>query len=663
MPEWQMTPIYWTPVHDTAPVVRATWFYKETMLPVETSVANLLEAGYVGLQVWMDVWSDELNSAVEAGAAGEMKIVHKLWPEPTVTSTVRTSKSIAVGGEALVGTATSTLAVKSDTPEKVREKAVEAACKVIDIATGSDGVDNKASGSSVAELPEAARRYASFCVIYANKTEARLLKPSLLPSVYFGRKPLASYIRKGSKLGIAVVRGFDQAAWNKLHPSPTGPTPQKAKEGVATAASGVPPSIRQQMDPMLARSQVPKVTDLILVIHGIGQKLANRNENFHFTHAINSFRREINVELGSKGVQARLRKDVGGMMALPVNWRHSLSFDEGGYRDDDPAINEFTLEDITPETLPSVRNIVSDVMLDIPYYLSHHQPRMIAAVVKEANRVYQLWCKNNPGFANKGRVHIIAHSLGSVMAMDILSHQPTRVPNSLADPASLNLDAENLDHFLFDTRNLFLAGSPAGFFLLLKKAQLLPRAVYASTASNENSVVYGERGDYGCIAVENIYNIINPYDPVAYRMNAAVDAAYSASLKQAFIPSASPGWFGSSSKSSSLAAFAGTSTGASPATLTRLPSNVELETHNFTREQLAEERMSLLNDNGQIDFYLKYGGGLLEIQWLTMLGAHSSYWASADFVRCVVGECGRAGGKEGCFAGMKAVKRKVRVGG
>jgi hypothetical protein len=143
-------------------------------------------------------------------------------------------------------------------------------------------------------------------------------------------------------------------------------------------------------------------------------------ESFHFTHAINAFRREINVEVGSKEVQARFRRDMGGIMVLPINWRHSLSFEEGGYRDgsENPARNEFTLADITPETLPSVRNIVNDVMADIPYYMSHHQPKMVAAVIREANRVYQLWCRNNPGFAENGRVHIIAHSLGSECSPD-----------------------------------------------------------------------------------------------------------------------------------------------------------------------------------------------------------------------------------------------------
>jgi hypothetical protein len=50
MPSLQMVPIYWTPVNDTAQVIRGTWFYQDSMLPVEASVANMLEAGYLELK-------------------------------------------------------------------------------------------------------------------------------------------------------------------------------------------------------------------------------------------------------------------------------------------------------------------------------------------------------------------------------------------------------------------------------------------------------------------------------------------------------------------------------------------------------------------------------------------------------------------------------------
>jgi len=78
---FRMQPIYWSPVNDIASVVRGTWFYADNMLPVEVDVSNMLEAGYVELRAWSQTWTDELNSAVEVGAAGEERILHKLWPE------------------------------------------------------------------------------------------------------------------------------------------------------------------------------------------------------------------------------------------------------------------------------------------------------------------------------------------------------------------------------------------------------------------------------------------------------------------------------------------------------------------------------------------------------------------------------------------------------
>lgn len=95
---------------------------------------------------------------------------------------------------------------------------------------------------------------------------------------------------------------------------------------------------------------------------------------------------------------------------------------------------------------------------------------MIQALVAEANRVYRLWCGNNPGFAQRGRVHLIAHSLGSVMAVEILSKQPDVPP-----PLDLSKPMPESNFFEFDTTNLFLLGSPAGFFLLLERGSLTPR--------------------------------------------------------------------------------------------------------------------------------------------------------------------------------------------
>jgi len=413
---------------------------------------------------------------------------------------------------------------------------------------------------------------------------------------------------------------------------------------------------------------------LVLVIHGIGQKLSERVESFHFTHAINAFRRSVNMELGNDAVQKVLRDDLGGVMLLPVNWRSTLSFEEGGPMKAGDKIkhntltDDFTLKDITPDTIPAVRNLISDVLLDIPFYMSHHKPNMIRALIREANRVYRLWCKNNIEFHKDGRVHIIAHSLGSAMALEVLSNQPTTVPPiDLRDrKIKLPTDKPQTKHFDFDTKNLFFVGSPAGFFLLLEKGKLVPRKGRnkpgADHADDVSKGIVGDAGTFGCLAVDNLYNVLNYNDPIAYCLNSAVDASYAGSLKKAQVPSASTGWFeaiGNAMRVITPGVSGTPNLGVGEMvkpTTQRMPSQLELEVHNFSREELAESKFYLLNDNGQIDYFLSSGGGPLEIQYINMLGAHSSYWSSLDFVRFLVTEIGRKPGRSNTLANMKVVK-------
>lgn len=312
----RMEPIYWSPLSDVAQIVRGTWFYKDSMMPVEVEVANMLEAGYLEMQPWTQTWRDELDSAVEVGAFGEMKILHNLWPEKRTKPESRPSTSQQMQTTGLVQ---STLPDGDDDPEKERRETVENACDLIDISTGPEGPDHKAAGDLEYGADGRKRTYLKAGVIYATDTEAYILKPTLQPSDYYGRRPLANYIRKGRAIGVQVVRGFDQSTWDKLHPRKNTPKAQAAREGVSSAQAGAPQFRRQKSDPDLAQSERPKVTDLVLVIHGIGQKLSERMETFHFTHAMNAFRREMNVELGMSDVKRHLRDDMGGIMCLPVS--------------------------------------------------------------------------------------------------------------------------------------------------------------------------------------------------------------------------------------------------------------------------------------------------------------------------------------------------------
>ncbi|KAL4893586.1 DDHD domain-containing protein [Aspergillus ambiguus] len=641
LPNLKMKPIYWSPLHDISNVLRATWFYKNTMLPVETELANKLEDGYVYLKPWTDTWQDELNSCVDNGADAEMKIVHRLWQKD-----ISRPQSSRVGAQ--------------DQRGPTLEPSGEETPTGLDIAI-SNG--NRPAGGTAIHS-EAVKPFTNSSVIYVNSRDAQILRPSLLPSVSRGRTPLSA-IRKGRQIGIPVIRGFSRRLWDQLHPSK--PSPVDVRNYLRSSQSRAMPRAgghRQVCYACAMEELRPTPTDLVFVVHGIGQKLSERMESFHFTHAINAFRRNVNMELNSEPVWPHVRQDHGGIMVLPVNWRSTLSLEDADLDSqgvEDPTTNQFTLNDITPETIPAVRSLISDVMLDIPYYLSHHKPKMIQAVVKEANRIYRLWCKNNPGFQQTGRVHLLAHSLGSAMALDILSHQPTKVPDFDFSKTSIHGDI-----FEFDTKNLFICGSPAGFFLLLNKGNLMPRRGRNKPGCEGEDLFRGVAGEvdtYGCLAVDNLYNIMHTTDPIAYRVNAAVDRDLARSLKIASIPSSTSSFwqsFGSVFRWSSGPSLVSSATTnpVRPAAVSKLPSNVEMETHDFTREEIAEKRMLLLNDNGQIDYFLSGGGGPLNIQYLNMISAHSSYWTLTDFVRFLVIEVARKQGREHTLPMLRAEKKK-----
>ncbi|KUI73881.1 hypothetical protein VM1G_09225 [Cytospora mali] len=645
LPVLQMKPIYWSPVNDIAIVSRATWFFKDTMVPVEPAVANQLEAGYRELRAFSQEWQEELRCAVEVGPLGEEKVSYPLWSQPVSLPAARNED------------------------DEIAEPPISSdpfcAARCFHGEASAEGtLEPVQAGPTESPNGEAsARGFAAYHVIYRDAKIAFLLKPSLKPSAYYSRKPLQK-IMKGLTVGVPVVRGFDRDSWDKLHEKKKRPSIMKGSRDFASSADAMGATSPENCLECGAERASGHITDLVLVAHGIGQKFAERVESFHFTHAITAFRRSVQLQVRDGSVRSVLREGHNGIMVLPVNWRHHLSLEDGGPMTDadkaDSATESFGLKDIEPNTIPAVRSLISDVMFDIPFYMSHHKPKMISALVAEANRVYRLWCRNNPHFACEGRVHLIAHSLGSVMTLEVLSRQP-----SIPPPLDLSKTEPETQFFEFDTTNLFLLGSPAGFFLLLERGSLVPRrgrrkpgAEPSDTVAND---VVGEPGAFGCLAVDNIYNILAKEDPIAYLLNGTIDPLYAETLKTAYVPSTTTSW---------LQRWIPVGTAASelpvqarPPT-TRLPSQLELEVHDFTREEVAERKAFLLNDNGQVDYYLRSGSGPLELQYVNMLSAHTSYWTNHDLVRLLCMEIGREPGRANTLPALRAVKltRRDRLG-
>lgn len=273
---------------------------------------------------------------------------------------------------------------------------------------------------------------------------------------------------------------------------------------------------------------------LILVIHGIGQGLRDTFESLDFTWDVQKIRNLSRATAQDEGI--KMLSKGRRVQYIPICWRRDLDFNYKSEEND----NHFGLADVTNDaTIPFVRNVVSKVILDVPYYLSEiHKPKMVTAVRYELNRVYRLFVRRNPEFLTKGgKVSIIGHSLGSCLATDILSEQPTEVP-SIAKMSHADITAALKERLLFNTTHLFLVGSPLGLFLHLGGGQLIARRTSSRGRLDEQASL-DKQGKFGCLAFSgNIYNCYNSADPVAYRLNGTVDQRYATLIRPMPLPGA-----------------------------------------------------------------------------------------------------------------------------
>ena len=315
-------------------------------------------------------------------------------------------------------------------------------------------------------------------------------------------------------------------------------------------------------------------------------------ESINFIHDVNVLRKTLkSVYEASPDLQAlnaevdRLPKNCR-VQVLPVVWRHLLDFPKQSFkqneREQDLTDNEDlgedeypSLENITVEGVPAIRNLITDLALDILLYQSAYREHIASIVQKECNRVYELFIQRNPSF--NGKVSMIGHSLGSAILFDILCHQKSanltpqglyrhKKPGSRSSTGMKN--PENADLGLkFDVEDFFCLGSPLGLYQMLKGRKIAARRTisgvgaqsplnpdalddpFLGAASAEMGNVTGGKGDdilsitVSSPKCQQIYNIFHPADPIAYRIEPLISKAMS-SIKPQVLPYTKKGIFG-----------------------------------------------------------------------------------------------------------------------
>ncbi|GAA6010035.1 hypothetical protein JCM10207_007528 [Rhodosporidiobolus poonsookiae] len=483
------------------------------------------------------------------------------------------------------------------------------------------------------------------------------------------RTSSASSASAGASIKRADSPGFFSSLRNRIV-GPAQPSDDAAAGAEGAASTSALPNDTQdalEREPRGEDSKVGAVDELVLIVHGIGQQLATSYDSFAFTHAANAFR-SVCTSLSTSDTLSPLLKGKRAQV-IPVLWRSDLDFDQLDDSEetaDEMLDNRFGLSDIEVQgSVPILRQIVSGLVLDVPFYLSPaHKEKMLRSVVREANRIYRLFCKRNPSFT--GKVSIIAHSLGSCLVADILSNQPTFVKDLEKKP-SLCAKHDPALTFAFDTRVVFLVGSPLAFFLHLSgKGQLIARAGRERTKNVGKEIALDRAGRYGCLAADTVYNVYHEVDPVVFTLNAAVDARYAKLIKPVPIPSTtqtllqnlsdaytrvsrifdwSSLWSGGGAQNTDEQAKEQAEKqeeekkdkvdepvkAQRPAGLKRMPT--ERAKYGMGKDEFewvtrAEKRMRALNPSGTIDYVLPAEG---LNQYVDALWSHQSYWTDRRF--------------------------------
>uniref|UniRef100_A0AAV1T5M6 Phospholipase n=1 Tax=Peronospora matthiolae TaxID=2874970 RepID=A0AAV1T5M6_9STRA len=225
---------------------------------------------------------------------------------------------------------------------------------------------------------------------------------------------------------------------------------------------------------------------LVFVIHGIGQHIDFRDGEFK------SWTEQTGIEGGNhafrdifRGMLETTFQDIPMALEMQsIEWHEDLHEPTG-------LDNIFDL--ISPEGASVIREFNKETFMDVLYYLSPRYGQLIVdSVTQQLNDKYRIFMNEHPSW--DGKVSIFAHSLGSMISYDILTHKPGEV-------ASNGVCFPGLE---FEIDNFFGVGSPVGVMILAR----------GDLNIDEGKFTPGIK----IPACRRYFNVYHPIDPVAYRI-------------------------------------------------------------------------------------------------------------------------------------------------
>ncbi|EED21767.1 DDHD domain protein [Talaromyces stipitatus ATCC 10500] len=587
----ELGPAYWLgPIYE---VRRGTWFFQEgsVLRPCEENLATQLEEGYLKMKPWQPQYSQNKPTTGTATISDEKSQANQPSKDSSPVRGV-TSKKTSDEGR----------------PERDR----------------SDSPSRSGVPSQSLPVYRLFGSYMNSTVTYQDSTVAWLNYDDFMSRVSStvyqrfggvgGTKVVRGYVEQGtqkdsvdtkagpSKSSSSVAPAMHSGVTGKENPPPnqddsTGSTEPEglnskalstghritlqrqmsSLNGEAGDSAELEEEARKQEEQEMEDSRETEgeerdreIDHLILVTHGIGQRLGLRLDSINFISDVTTLRKTMkSVYAASPDLQALNSqypdaKKNCRVQVLPVCWRYLLDFPRQGLRqnrkeldlaDPDSLSSEEeqypNLADITLEGVPAVRNLISDLAMDVLLYQSGYREHIMGIVQRECNRILQLFKSRNPSF--KGSVSLCGHSLGSAIMFDILCRQSQRSHRDFEEKGKRQSSKQNraresmtgypLD---FDCKEFFCLGSPLALFQMLQAKTIAGRSLANGSAERNSALSHslgaatppiGDPTEQAVFELnpsvsspqcEELYNIFHPSDPVSYRLEPLITPAMTA---------------------------------------------------------------------------------------------------------------------------------------
>lgn len=331
-----------------------------------------------------------------------------------------------------------------------------------------------------------------------------------------------------------------------------------------------------------------------------------------------------------------------------------------------------SLSAVTIKSVPALRAIANDVVFDVLMYQTPaFCKEVLNCVTSQINDLFVGFQTVHKNFMKEGgRCSIIGHSLGSIIAWDLLSvlkmkqmkgsatngrssFTPISIDTLCGNAAAKTTNQNNEDYswgpiltspmeesISFQPEFTMFVGSPIGIFLTLRGAH----ASFDALRSVEKT---GEISSPFTLPTKNVYNIFHPSDPVAYRIEPLLlPEEFGDAVPEAAILDSSGLRFHVKAKQmhdnvlnqikARTQTFGGLFSKVSDAVSSSSMKDLESSVPKKTEVTCPDSLEFALGgaSNPRVDYKLQIG--LVDNEYLSALSAHTSYFTNVDILQFIV---------------------------